>query len=345
MQRSTQVFCGVRMLCAKCHAHPFENWTQDDYFGLYNFFNQVTPKNDPRQMGVDRTPRPCWSIYAAGLERIRAPACRSRRDILGGEEPKLATDVDRRDAYAQWLTSRENPFFARSMTNRIWSYFFHRGIIDPVDDLRSTNPPINPELLDALTKDFVDARLRRAASDADDRHLADVSAQQPDQRQQRARRRQLLALPCRGAWRPSRCSTAWCKRPACPRRSPARRPASRPASLPDANIQSEFLKLFGKPQRMEACECERDTGSNMLQALYFINGDSILGRIGSPQQPHREARAARKGRRSRWSSSFTSGRSAASRPIEELKIGSPGVLAELRRTNGSKRRKTLPGPC
>ena len=190
------------------------------------------------------------------------------------------TGIDRRGAYVNWLTSKENPFFARSLVNRIWSYFFHRGIIDPVDDLRSTNPPINPRLLDALTNDFV-------ASGFDMRHLmrtivnsqtyqrssvANASNAHDDMNFSRFVPRRLPAetlLDCLvlATGVPERFNGA---------------PAGFTAKqLPDANIQSDFLKLFGKPQRMEACECERDSGANMLQALHFINGQSILNRVNN----------------------------------------------------------------
>jgi len=280
MQRSTQVFCGVRMLCAKCHAHPFENWTQDDYFGLYNFFNQVATKNDPRQSGVQNAKAVLVNLQAALAPHPRTGRPQPPR-YLGGEEPKLAADVDRRTAYAQWLTSRENPFFARSMANRVWSYFFHRGIIDPVDDLRSTNPPINPELLDALTKDFVEHNF-------DVQHLMRLivtsetyqrsSQTNPSNEQDVANFSH--AVPRRMAAE----SLLDClvQVTGVPESFPGAPAGFTARQLPDANIQSEFLKLFGKPQRMEACECERDTGSNMLQALYFINGGSIIGRLSSP---------------------------------------------------------------
>ncbi|MEO8165386.1 MAG: DUF1549 domain-containing protein, partial [Betaproteobacteria bacterium] len=155
LQRATQVFCGVRMLCAKCHPHPFENWTQGDYYGLHSFFNQVTTKADPRQTGVPNAKSVLVNLSAGYSQNPRTSQLQPPR-FLGGEEPDIQTGTDRRQLYAEWLTSKDNAFFSRSITNRIWSYFFHRGIIEPVDDLRTTNPPINPELLDALTRDFVD---------------------------------------------------------------------------------------------------------------------------------------------------------------------------------------------
>ncbi len=155
IQRVTQVFCGVRMLCARCHPHPFEHWTQGDYYGLHSFFNQVAIKPDPHQTGVLNAKTILLKMDAPSSVNPRTQKAQPPR-YLGGGEPTLPAGIDRREEYAKWLTAPENPHFARSLTNRIWSYFFHRGIIDPVDDLRSTNPPINAPLLDALTKDFVE---------------------------------------------------------------------------------------------------------------------------------------------------------------------------------------------
>ncbi|MBM82256.1 MAG: hypothetical protein CMJ78_16950 [Planctomycetaceae bacterium] len=277
LQRATQVFCGVRMLCAKCHPHPFENWTQGDYYGLHSFFNQVTTKADPRLAGVRNAKSVLLNLPAAHSVNPRTGQRQPPR-YLGGGEPEIPVNSDRRKAYAEWLTSSDNPFFGRSMTNRIWSYFFHRGIIHPVDDLRTTNPPINPLLLDALTKDFIDhnfdvRHLMRTIvlSDTYQRSsLANETNGHDDMNFSRAIPRRLSAESLLDSLVQA---TAV---PESFRGAPAGFTAKQ---LPDANIQSEFLNLFGKPKRMEACECERDDGSNMLQALHFINGKSILSRV------------------------------------------------------------------
>jgi hypothetical protein len=165
--------------------------------------------------------------------------------------------------------------------NRFWSYFFHRGIVEPVDDVRSTNPPINPELLAALSKDFVEHKF-------DARHLMKTIVT--------SRTYQASSVPT-----PSNRHDEQNFSHAIPRRIPAEAlldslvqatgvkenfggaPAGfTAAQLPDANVTSDFLALFGKPQRMEACECERDGGSNMLQALHLINGQAILGKVANP---------------------------------------------------------------
>ncbi len=280
LERVAQVFCGVRMLCARCHPHPMENWTQADYFGLHTIFNQVSTKNDPRLVGV-QNPRAVVLQLAAGFSTNPRTGKPQPPRFLGGIEPALPPETDRRVAFAAWLTAPENPMFAKSLANRFWSYFFHRGIIDPVDDLRTTNPAVNPELLDALTKDFVAHRF-------DLRHLMRTIVT--------SRTYQRSSMPTEMN-RHDTMNFSHCV----PRRIPAEAlldslvqatgvqeqfggaPANfSAAQLPDAEVTSEFLALFGKPQRMEACECERDNDSNMLQALHLINGNSILRRVTAP---------------------------------------------------------------
>jgi hypothetical protein len=280
LERVAEVFCGVRMLCARCHTHPLENWTQEDYYGLASFFNQVTAKNDPRLVGVPNARAVSLQLAAGFATNPRSGQAQPPR-FLGGIQPPVSTGTDRRVQFATWLTASDNPMFARSLANRFWSYFFSRGIIDPVDDLRTTNPPINPELLDALTKDFIAHRF-------DVRHLMRmIVTSQTYQRSNIANNS-------------NRHDTLNFSR-AIPRRIPAEAlldslvqatairenfggaPAGfSAAQLPDAEVNSDFLNLFGKPQRAEACECERDGDSNMLQALHLINGQSILRRVTDP---------------------------------------------------------------
>lgn len=276
LERTAQVFTGIRMLCARCHPHPFENWTQADYYGLASFFNQVTEKADfvdpldkiivvRRDAGYATNPR---------TSQLQPPR------FLGGGEPTVLPNSDRRVVFAEWLSSKDNPLFARSLVNRYWSYFFSRGIIDPVDDIRVTNPPINPALLDALTKDFIDHGF-------DARHLMRTIVQ--------SRTYQLAATS-----NPTNAHDTDNFSHSLPRRLSAEQmldsiatatgvpdaiagaPAGfRAAQVPDSNVTSEFLDLFGRAQRMEACECERSSETNMLQALHMINGPTLLQKIGA----------------------------------------------------------------
>lgn len=281
LERATQVFCGVRMLCARCHSHPLENWTQADYYGLASFFNQVSVRPDVRApQGVQNMKLIGLNLAAGFAGNPRSGKAQAPK-FLGGEEPKLAPGVDRREAYAQWLTSPKNPFFARGLVNRYWSYFFHRGIIEPVDDVRSTNPPINPELLDALTRDFIEHKfdtrhlMKRIVTSATYQRssIATASNRHDEQNFSHAIPRRIPAEAL---------MDTLIQATAVPENFPGAPAGFRAAQLPDANSENAFLRLFGKAQRMEACECERDNGSNMLQALHFLNGKAIQARVQSP---------------------------------------------------------------
>jgi hypothetical protein len=278
VERVTQVFCGVRMLCARCHAHPMENWSQAEYYGLAGFFTQVSLRADARQRNslarVIRINKDAGFAVHPRTGRAQPPK------FLGGIEPKFAAGTDRRKAYAEWLTSAKNPFFARGLTNRVWSYFFHRGIIDPVDDIRSTNPPINPALLDALTKDFIESKFdlrhlirRIVMSETYQRGGATAANRHDDLNFSHAVPRRVPAEAL---------LDSLIQATAVGENFPGVPGGFRAAQLPDGSVENDFLRLFGKPQRMDACECERDNGSNLLQALHFINGKSILGRVQNP---------------------------------------------------------------
>jgi hypothetical protein len=280
VERVTQVFCGVRMLCARCHPHPLENWTQADYFGLASFFNQVTARQDGRFPQAPNTKLVQVNTTAGSATNPRTGRAQPPR-FLGGDEPALEAGVDRRQAYAEWLTSPKNAMFARGMVNRIWSYFFHRGIIDPVDDIRSTNPPINPALLDALTQDFIDHKF-------DARHLmkrivTSATYQRtsvPNDSNRHDEQNFSHSIPRRIP--AEALFDSLIQATGVPENFAGAPGGFRAAQLPDGNIENDFLRLFGKPQRMDACECERDNGSNMLQALNFLNGKSILSRVKNP---------------------------------------------------------------
>jgi hypothetical protein len=277
VERATQVFCGVRMLCARCHSHPLENWTQADYYGLASFFTQVSVRQDPRFATVPNTKFIALNLAAGNATNPRSGKLQAPR-FLGADAPAIEAGKDRREVYAAWLTSPQNPYFARSMVNRVWSYFFHRGIIDPVDDVRSTNPPINPALLDALTQDFVASKfdlralMRRIVTSATYQRTSVPTASNKGDEQNFSH-----AIPRRVPAEALLDSLV--QATAVPEGLPG---GVRAAQLPDGTVENQFLRLFGKPQRMDACECERDNGSNMLQALHFLNSKSILGRVQNP---------------------------------------------------------------
>ena len=282
VERATQVFCGVRMLCARCHTHPLENWTQADYYGLASFFNQVSAR--PGRRGSRRAERQAGAGQPGGRHRrpIRARASRSRRSFLGGDEPKLAAG-DRPPRGLRPLAHRAGEPVLRPRPGQprlellLPSRHHRAGGRHP-----QHQPADQPGPARRADEGLRRPQVRRPAPDAADRHLGDLSAHERAERRRTATTSRTSRTRFRAACRPRRCSIRWCRRPACRENFGGAPGGFRAAQLPDANVESAFLSLFGKPQRMEACECERDNGSNMLQALHFINGKSILGRVQNP---------------------------------------------------------------
>ncbi len=280
METTAQLFLGVRMVCAQCHDHPFEKWTQNQYFQLSAFFAAVGMKpgfdsdeqivylkredNSLLHPKTNKTVDPEYLLASTGM-------------------PQIASYSDRREALAKWLTSENNPFFAKAIANRVWSYFFGRGIIDPVDDIRASNPPINAALLDALEKDFV-------KSDFDLQHL-------------------IRTIVSSRAYQTAMETNSWNENDEInfshfvPRRLPAESlldamtiaTGSRPdypevpedfsaQQLPDPHIDSGgFLNMFGRPERESPCECERRNDLSLPLAMSLINGPTLADSVADPE--------------------------------------------------------------
>ncbi|MCH7729118.1 MAG: DUF1553 domain-containing protein [Planctomycetes bacterium] len=275
-----QAFLGVRIQCAQCHHHPFDRWSQADYYGLAAVFARVGRKGGFADAEVPTNE----IIYLKDQGDVFHP--RSGRLMkpkpLGGPEFQLTRFDDPRHSFAQWMTAADNRFFARTMVNRMWAHFMGRGMIHPIDDARSTNPPTNPELLDALAKDFV-------ASGYDVKHLIRVICSSHaygleaapnelnrDDTQTFARfypRRltaevlldgisQVLGVPTQFAGGPGAFPTG-----------------TRAIELPDENVPVAFLDIFGRPARTSACECERVDSPGLSQALTLINSKEIQRKL------------------------------------------------------------------
>lgn len=271
----TQLFLGVRFSCNKCHDHPFERWTQAQYYQLGAYFAQVGFKPGPAGDEVVFDRRDGEVMHPKSGLAV-APAF----PVSFGAAPAAPT---RREALAEWLTSPQNPFFAKSMANRIWSYLLGRGIIDPVDDIRNSNPPVNAALLDALTDDFVksgfDLRhlIRTIASSRVYQASISTNRWNEDDRinfsHQSARR--LTAEQLLDAI--SIATGSQQKYPG----SPA---GTRAQQLPDTKVAAAggFLDLFGRPARESPCECERTSEVSLSQALNLMNGATISNAIIDP---------------------------------------------------------------
>jgi hypothetical protein len=273
VETTAQLFLGVRIQCAKCHNHPFEKWTQDDYYGFAAFFSRVRQKKGtlPEEE----------VIFTAGGGEVRQPRTGKVMPpkALGG--PVLAKEGqndERRELLAKWLTAPENPFFAKSLTNRVWYHLMGRGIVEPVDDFRDSNPASNDELLDNLSSDF-------ARSGYDLKHLIrtivtsktyQFSARTTDLNKDdaiyfsHAYTRLLPAEVLLDA------ISTLCDSPTAFDGLPK---GSRATQIPDAKIENPFLKTFGRPARELACECERESDSNLSQALQLIGGATVNGKL------------------------------------------------------------------
>lgn len=281
----SQVFIGARLQCAKCHNHPFERWTQDNYYGLAAFFQRVARRETMRPGEV--------FIYTSDSGEVTQPRTgKQMKPWLPSQgEVDPPADIDRRQLFAQWLTQVDNPYFAKVGANRVWSHLFARGIIDPVDDFRDSNPGTNEPLLEALADDFkqngysvkhllrtiLNSNTYQASHRPHDSSQEDTlyfSHQQP----RLLKAEQLLdALN-----HVTGISQVFGNLPA------DRRATQLPA--PDL-VKVDFLKVFGQPERSTVCACERGTESNLAMAIELFNGPLIHERLRDPKNRFRAALA------------------------------------------------------
>jgi hypothetical protein len=271
-----QVFLGVRMQCAKCHHHPFEKWSQDDYYGMAAFFVRLGTKNS-QEFGI-------FGRETVVYLRPNGEATNPRRRTVVKphplDGPVCEDPIDRRVKLAEWLTGKDNPMFARNIVNRFWGYLMGRGLVEPLDDMRATNPASNPELLDALAADFVSHKFElkhlirtimqsRAyqlsskiadgnKADAANVHFARYTVKRLTAEQiadaidfATGTREKYVGLP----------------------------QGIRAIQLPDPEIRSYLLDVFGRPARQVTCECERTTKPNIAQAMHTLNGEFLSKKI------------------------------------------------------------------
>jgi hypothetical protein len=275
-----QAFLGVRIQCAQCHHHPAERWSQTDYFGLAAVFARVGRKGGfaDAEVPTDEI------IYLKQKGEVVHPRTGQRLGprALGGPEFDLGLHDDPRKSLAEWMTDPGNPFFARTMANRLWAHFFGRGIIHPIDDARSTNPASHPELLDALAVDFVESGydikhlIRRIANSYAYGLESTPHAGNAGDTQTFARyypRRLSAEVLLDGISQVLGVPTEF---PGGPGKFPL---GTRAIDLPDENVASHFLDVFGRPMRMSACECERVDAPALTQALELVNSTEIQRKL------------------------------------------------------------------
>ncbi len=265
-----QVFLGMRLACAECHHHPYDRWGQDDYHGLAAFFSGVGVRRDG---GGE-------SLLASGVASARHP--RTGQTVfahaLGRTMPAKLAPGDRRSELADWLTAPSNPWFARNLANRTWAHFLGRGLVEPVDDVRATNPPTNPELLDALAKHLVankyDFRaLVRAITASRAYQLSSKPNATNETDGQNYSRALLKRLPAEVLLDMVSQTTGVSERFA---GAPA---GTRAIQLWDNKVPHYFLKVFGRPERSSACECERNAEPGVAQVLHLMNAPEVQAKL------------------------------------------------------------------
>jgi hypothetical protein len=275
-ETTAQVFLGVRMQCAKCHHHPFEKWSQDDYYGMSAFFVRLGTKGS-QEFGIFGGERVVYLKDAGEQTHPRKGSAVLPHPLDG---PNLSDPFDRRVKLAEWLTDKANPYFARNLVNRFWGYYMGRGLVEPLDDLRATNPASNPELLDALARDFVEHKydLKHLL-----RRIMNSRAYQLSARVTPGNKAD--ALNVHNARFTVRRLTAEQLADALDFATGTREKykglplGTRAIQLPDPGVRSFLLDIFGRPSRQITCECERTVQPNIAQALHLLNGDFLTRKI------------------------------------------------------------------
>jgi hypothetical protein len=276
LEDTAQLFLGLRIQCARCHHHPFEKWSQQDYYGFSAFFAQVGRKKGPT-IGNQANDR---IYHRVGTAVARNP--KTGQDVkptgLGSEPFNLPPDADPRHAMVDWMERSDNPFFAAALVNRYWKHFFGRGLVDPEDDMRVTNPASNPELLDALAKDFIDHKfdLKHLVRTITQSRVYQLSAEPNDynasDRQSFSRfypRRLNAEVLLDAVDQVTGSATRFNGAPL----------GMRATQLPDSGFESYFLTVFGRPESSSACECERSSEANLAQSLHLLNSGEIQNKL------------------------------------------------------------------
>jgi hypothetical protein len=280
----SQVFLGQRLACANCHHHPYEKWTQDDYWGIAAFFARVGTKNVPipGQANNNRDGRQVVFVRSNGNVQNKRTGKTAEMKPLEGEPMAVPSDEDPRQHFADWLTDAKNPFFAKAVANRYWAHFFGKGIVDPLDDMRVTNPPSNPELLDALAANLVENKfslkeLIRTICKSRTYQLSSLPNEYNESDKQSFARYYPKRLQAEVLF------DAVCKLTDSPTQFaglPSDRFApNRAIMLPDESFQSYFLDVAGRPQRISACECERVNEASLAMSLHLLNSNEIQNKL------------------------------------------------------------------
>lgn len=275
----SQVFLGIRIACAQCHHHPYDRWSQTDYFGMTAFFAQLQRRETGRGTVLLAEGDPATNHPRTGL-RVRAHA-------LGTAEPERDPTGDRRRVLADWLVRPDNPWFARNLANRVWARMLGRGLVEPVDDFRETNPPSNPALLSALADELVAQRFDLRAlvrTIARSRVYQQSTATNPSNTddEQNYSRYPLKRLEAEVLL------DAVSQVTGVPEKFEGVPTGLRAVQLWDSRVDHYFLSLFGRPVRKTVCTCERNDAPSVAQVLHLLNSERVHAKL-----THEAGRVAR----------------------------------------------------
>ncbi len=269
-----QVFLGVRIGCAQCHNHPFEKWTQDDFYSLAAVFSQVVEFSTKNAQEFDLRLEPNRAVLHPVSKKAAIPR------YFGGEPIDIEPGLDRRVPFADWLTSKDNSYFARAMANVVWRNLMARGLVQPVDDMRDTNPPTHPALLDALAREL-------SAHNFDQKHLIRLIVNSRTyQHSSRVNETNRLDFKYYARSYPKRMMAevymdAIARITGVSDRFKDWPEARRAAQLPDNRYPSYFLDVFERSNRLVICD--REESVTISQALHFVNGPEVQGKMTHPE--------------------------------------------------------------
>jgi hypothetical protein len=340
----------MSITCCRCHNHPLEKWTQDQYWGMANLFSRVALKNGDRSGDVIVQSLPSGDVPhpRRGVAMPPTP--------LDAKPLPVKSRVDRREYFVNWLTGRDNPYFARALVNRVWRNFLGRGLVEAEDDLRQTNPPTNEELLAALAKDFVAHKydvkhlIRTVMNSATyQRSSAPVPGNATDDRfYSHYLIRRLPAEVVLDAYSQvtgvptpfNRVQIGTTGGEAPYSGSPL---GTRALQLPDSQVISKFLDAFGRPERSQTCSCERMQDSSVGQALHLNNGKTLNDKLKD-----------KKSVVARWVTAKVRDKEAVRRvfllalsrePTAKEMRRFQGLMAEAAKDKGTTRREVLEDLC
>jgi hypothetical protein len=273
-ETTSVAFLGLSLTCARCHNHPLEKWTQDQYYGFASLLSRVGLKDGPTTGEAIVSDRPEGDIIHP-RRAVAMPPQPLDSSVVGSDQTKT-----RRQALADWMTSPENPLFAKAIINRVWKKFFGRGLMEPEDDLRATNPPIDADLMAWLENDFKQNKY-------DIRHLIrtiTLSASYARSSQPLAENKSDLKFLSHAL--PRRLSAEvlidiYSQSTGVPTNFPGFPEKWRAMQLPDTKVANQFLASFGRPERLASCSCERSNEPSVAQALHLANGETLNGKLKS----------------------------------------------------------------